>query len=115
MSVEQCRELVLRFWLARQEGDWDGVRGCLSDRIQFEGAYAHVHHPDHLIELYARGDALKDVSLIDSVFSEGRAAILYSATAVDHKVRMRVAEFIELNHGKISTIRTVTAARREGS
>jgi ketosteroid isomerase-like protein len=115
VTAEDTRELVLRYWLSWQEGDWEAFRSCLADEIFFDGVYARLHDPDRLVEFRRQADPLRGVTMLESFFGSGEAALLYTGTSTETGAQLRVAELIETRRGRIARIRSVTGVRQSAS
>ncbi len=111
MSVDETRELVLRYWLSWQEGDGESMRACLADEILFDGLYATIHDPDRLVEFRLGGDPMRDVSMLESFFGADFAALLYAGRSATTGAHVRLGELIKLRRGRIVSIRSVAGSR----
>lgn len=92
------KALVLKYWNAWQSLDWDGFRDCLSDQVQFENQQVEA---DEFVSFCKEGNPWEDVVLLNAVFSEKQAALLYEGTDTVSEKRIRVGEFIKVENDKI--------------
>jgi ketosteroid isomerase-like protein len=98
----KSRSLVEAYFDSWPNQRWDRMRECLADRIEFNGT---EHDADAFTEGCANGVAWRDVTLIESVVCEHKAALLYDGVDTASGTKMRVGEFLTIDAGKIRAIR----------
>lgn len=108
MDLESTRELVLRYFGTWPRGDWEGMRACMADTIDFNG---QSHNADAFVAMCAKGARWERVELLDSIFADGKAALLYEGIDTGTGSRMRVGEFIRVADGKVRSVQAAIAPR----
>ncbi len=98
MDSNTTEALIMKYWRSWQDHDWTTMRSCLADEIVFGG---HSMPADQLVTLSENGTPWRDVQMISSLFMNDRGAILYEGTETTGGKVIRVAEFIQVQDGKI--------------
>ena len=106
-GVEVTRDLVLRYFNSWQRHDWETMRACLADTIDFEGpgGEAGPVPAEQFSAMCSKGSPWRDVELIDSMFEDGHAALLYRGVDTKNDSPVRVGEFITVQGGRITRLR----------
>lgn len=94
------KTIVISYFYTWQNKDWDKMSELLSKDFAADGGQLQFQNREHFIEFCKNGPSWKNVELIDSLFLENRAALLYQGiTPASEKIR--VAEFLQLCDQKI--------------
>lgn len=103
MDAETAVEdLVDRYHRSWQRGDLAALRECLADEIDFDWGTAVYTDPDDFVAATASGIEWRDVTLLDAIYREETAAIVYEGVNVTDGLRLRTAEFLHCVEGKIT-------------
>ena len=95
---EKNKDLILKYWNSWQKPDWEEMRSCLANEINFGG---HPMNADQFTVMCQNGNPWKDVSLLASHFTDAGGAILYEGTDTVTEKTIRVGEFITVEDDKI--------------
>jgi hypothetical protein len=102
------KQIVTNYHNAWTKGDVEGARVFLDDDLDFQGSVDTFRRADDfLIGLTMFQKMLRGVTLIQSYFSEGGAALLYDCDTMTPAGVIRTAEFFTVSAGKIKSIRLV--------
>jgi hypothetical protein len=102
------QQIVTRYHNAWTGGDMKTARLCLADDLDFKGSIETFHRADDFIVALANfKKMLRNVSLIQSFFSEGGAALLYDCDTMTPAGVIRTAEFFTVADGRIKAIRLI--------
>lgn len=106
-TARRTRELVLKYFHSwREPVDSQAFRSCLSDDVVFDNGQASVSGADELTRrVGSTASAWKDVVLLASTFEESQAALFYEGTDRGSGKRVRVAEHVAVENGRIKQIR----------
>ncbi|MBM4315232.1 MAG: nuclear transport factor 2 family protein [Deltaproteobacteria bacterium] len=89
-------------------GDLEAARGCLAADLDFQGSINTFRRADDFVTALALFQKmLRGVNLIQSLFSESGAALLYDCDTMSPAGVIRTAEFFTVAEGKIRSIRLV--------
>jgi hypothetical protein len=103
-----AKQVVTRYHNAWTNGDLEAARACLAEDLDFQGSIDSFRRADDFIlALTMFHKMLKGVSLIQSFFAEGGAALLYDCDTMTPAGVLRTAEFFTVTNGKIQSIRLV--------
>ena len=103
---EATKELVLRYFNSWQRQDWETMRACLADTIDFEGpGGAGPMSADDFTAMCSKGSPWRDVELIDSMFQDGHASLLYKGIDTKNDGKVRVGEFVTVENGEVVKLR----------
>jgi hypothetical protein len=98
--MEKTKEIVMTYFLTWQNKEWDKMRSCLSRDFKIDGGQIQFNSVDSFVEFCKNGPSWSHVVLLDSLFLENKAALLYEGiTPVGEKIR--VGEFLQLVNNKI--------------
>jgi hypothetical protein len=93
--------LVMTYFQAWQNHAWDDMYDCLSTDFRMDGGQIQFPNRDAFIDFCKNGPSWKKAKLIDALFLENKAALLYEGiTATGEKIR--IAEFLTFNKNKIT-------------
>lgn len=111
MSVERSdvRLLVDKYFWSWQDRDWNALRECLAADIHFDWGVETYTSPDEFIAAADAGIEWTDVRLLASVLAPDAAAIVYEGVNVTDRVRLRTAEYLTIEDGRIRTAIAVFA------
>lgn len=102
------KQIVTRYHDAWTGGDMEAARGCLADELDFQGSIDAYHNADDFIAaLTAFQKMVRRVTVVQSLFSERGAALLYDCETTGPAGTITTAEFFTLRGGKITSIRLV--------
>ena len=105
MDTEQ---VVRKYYQAWTNGDMRSARLYLSDDLDFQGSIDTFQRADAFIAaLTGFQKMVRRVHLIQSLFSESGAALLYDCDTMSPAGMIRTAEFFTVAEGKIKSIRLV--------
>ena len=99
MSVRATKEVILAYWKSWQIKDWDMMKGSLADSLDFGG---QVMPRDAFVQFCQQGTPWQDVELIDSLFTADGGALIYEGTDSKDGTRIRVAEIVRVEGGKVA-------------
>jgi SnoaL-like domain len=103
-----ARHLIETYHHAWTTGDMARARGCLADDLDFKGSIQTFQGADDfLADLKRFHGMVRGVTLLQSFFSEGGAALLYDCDTASPAGVIRTAEFFTVRSGKIAEIRLV--------
>jgi hypothetical protein len=91
--VNGCEDLIVRYWLSWQQGDWEAMRACLADAVKINDGHNTFTDADSFVAMAAAGPEWGDVDMVCAQFGTDEAAILYEGDNVSDGVRVRTAEF----------------------
>ena len=103
------RALVERYFHSWQVGDWSALRDCLADEIRFDWGITVYTDPDEFVAAANAGIEWRDVDLLALMAASDRAMILYEATNHTDDVRVRTAEHLTIDSGRITAAVVVFA------
>jgi hypothetical protein len=102
------RQIVTKYHDSWTGGDMQAARACLSDDLEFQGSIDAFHNADDFVTaLTMFRKMLRGVNVIQSLFSEAGAALLYDCDSMGPAGVIRTAEFFSVKGGKISSIKLV--------
>lgn len=105
-TTASTEDLVLRYWGSWHEGDapdWDTFRDCLADTVDLE--HGPVPADDFVAMVAAGGDPWTGVTMIESVFTDDKAALMYEGTNTATGEVIRVSEVLTVADGRIAKLR----------
>ncbi len=98
--MQQTKDLVLNYFNSWQQQNWDQLRDCLAEHFSLDSLSMGFNNRDEFVEFCKNGPKWSDVKLLDSLFSDSQATLLYEGvTDTGHKIR--VAEFLRLDSNKL--------------
>lgn len=98
--MESTKELVLSYFQSWQKQNWTQMQDCLTSDFILDSGMLQFKNREDFIEFCKEGPRWSQVHLIQSLFQEGQAAILYEGSSLDgHK--LKVSEFLTIENGKI--------------
>ncbi len=105
-SPQSTEELVMTYWRSWQGGDpdWATMRACMADEIDTE---AGVVPADQIVAMARGGNPWRDVELLDAIYADDRAALLYRGVDTVSDETMNVAEFLSVADGRIARLRGI--------
>jgi hypothetical protein len=102
------KQVVTNYHNAWISGDVEAARVYLNDELDFQGSIDTFHRADDfIVGLTMFQKMLRGVKLIQSLYSETGAALLYDCDTMSPAGIIRTAEFFEVRDGKIKSIRLV--------
>ena len=103
---EETKILVMKYFNSWQEpSDFKEMRECLSENFYLDAGIFNFSSADDFVKISEEnGSPWKDVKLLESIFYENKAAIIYEGAEKKSDSIFRVSEFIEVNDGKIQKI-----------
>jgi hypothetical protein len=102
------KQIVMNYHDAWTGGDLEAARGYLAADLNFQGSINTFNRADDfIVGLTMFQKMLRGVSLIQSLFSESGAALLYDCDTMSPAGVIRTAEFFTVTGGKIQSIRLV--------
>jgi hypothetical protein len=102
------KQIVMNYHDAWTGGDLEAARGYLAADLNFQGSINTFNRADDfIVGLTMFQKMLRGVSLIQSLFSESGAALLYDCDTMSPTGVIRTAEFFTVTGGKIQSIRLV--------
>ena len=103
-----ARQLIETYHSAWTSGDFVAARACLADDLDFKGSIDSFHTADEFIAALRQFQGmLRQVTLLQSLFEQESAALLYDCDTASPAGVIRSAEFFTAKGGKISAIRLV--------
>ena len=103
-----ARQLIETYHSAWTSGDFVAARACLADDLDFKGSIDSFHTADEFIVALTQFQRmLRQVTLLQSLFEQDGAALLYDCDTASPAGVIRSAEFFTAKGGKISAIRLV--------
>ncbi len=105
-AARATEHLVMTYWRSWQGGDpdWPTMRSCMADEIDTEAGPVPA---DKIVTMVQGGNPWRDVELVDAVYSDDHAAILYRGVDTVTGDTMDVAEFLTIADGKVSRLRGI--------
>jgi len=103
-----AKKIVTNYHNAWTSGDIEAARVYLDDDLDFQGSIDTFHRADDfIVGLTMFQKMLRGVNLIQSLYSETGAALLYDCDTMSPAGVIRTAEFFNVKDGKIKSIRLV--------
>lgn len=94
------KDLVLTYFQSWQNKEWDTLRNCLSKDFKIDAGKIQFNSVDMFIEFCKNGPSWSQVKLLDALFLEKKAALLYEGVTQKNE-KVRIAEFLEIDRNKI--------------
>jgi hypothetical protein len=104
--MQSTKDLVMRYFNSWQNQDWKMMRHCLADRFSLDSGSMQFQSADQFTEFCMKGERWSKVQLLDSLFQDSKASILYEGQTETGQ-KMRVAEFLHIEKDKISAAQVV--------
>jgi hypothetical protein len=102
------RQLIETYHQAWTSGDIAKARDCLADDLDFQGSIQTFRKADDFVPALAQFQSmLRGVTLLQSLFSESGASLLYDCDTASLAGVIRTAEFFKVQDGQITQIRLV--------
>ncbi len=102
------QQMIMRYHNAWTGGDMKAARVFLADDLDFQGSIDTFRRADgFIVALTGFQKMLRGVSVIQSFFSQGGAALLYDCDTMSPAGVVRTAEFFTVADGKIKSIRLI--------
>ncbi len=115
MGISDKESLVLRYFHSWHNHDFPTMRSCLSDDVRFDMGHApSFKSVDDYTAYCRRTPSWRDVTLLETIVHEDRAAILYEGVSTRNGARMRVGEFLRFGDGKIRSISVASVPLDQG-
>lgn len=103
-----AKQVVTNYHDAWTSGNLEKARVCLADDLDFQGSIDVFRRADDFIAALTMFQKMvRGVNLIQSIFSESEAALLYDCETMSPAGVIRTAEFFKVTEGKIESIRLV--------
>lgn len=103
---EEVKELVMQYFNAWQKQDQEQLKSTLSKELIFDTGMQKFEDADEFTDFFRKLPPWSKVTLLDSVFTDTQAALLYEGVS-QFGARFRVAEFFNIANGKISKVNVV--------
>lgn len=103
--MTSTEEIVMRYWNSwRNEGepDWASMRSTLADELDMEPGPMSA---DAFVEMCRQGSPWTGVTMVDSLFADDRAALLYEGTNTANGKLVRIGEIVTVVDGKVAKLR----------
>lgn len=98
--MDQTKELILRYFHSWQQDDYSTLRECLDDDFEVNLNGLTINNADTFVKISESGDAWQEVTLIDAIYTDDKAAIMYEG--INGKgLPVRVGEMLSIRDGKI--------------
>ena len=106
-------DVIMTYWRSWQQRppDLDTMRSCLADELDME---PQPMMADEFAEMVAQGSPWDDVTMIDTLFTNDRGALLYQGTNTANGETIRIGEILTVEDGKITRIRAAIPATAFG-
>jgi hypothetical protein len=95
------KELVLKYFYSWQKKDWEEMRSCLSDSLEFAPGTPFKSPDDFVNFCKTQGSPWRNVTLIGGVFTEEQASLFYEGIITATEKKIQVGELITVSDGKI--------------
>jgi hypothetical protein len=106
--IMDTKQIVTNYHNAWTSGDVKAARVYLDDELDFQGSIDTFRRADDfIVGLTMFQKMLRGVTLIQSLYSETGAALLYDCDTMSPAGIIRTAEFFEVRGDKIKSIRLV--------
>ena len=107
-SSEETKKLVMKYFNSWQEpSDFNEMRECLSENFILDAGIFVFRNADDFVKISEQnGTPWKDIELLDSIFHDDKAAIIYEGTEKKSEKKFRISEFITVAEDKIEKILT---------
>ncbi len=104
--------LVMKYFNSWQSPtDFEEMADCLTPTMTIDAGIFHFDNREAFVNFCTQNPTpWKEVTLLSSIYSDGKAAIMYEGVNTANNQRMRVSEHLEITDGKISDIKTVITA-----
>lgn len=99
-TVDQTRDVILRYWKSWQTQDWDTMRNSLADEVIFGGQTVSA---EQIVAMSKQGNPWRNVTMVSSLFTEDEGAIIYDGVDITNEQKHRFAEFIKVEDGKVKS------------
>ena len=103
---ESTRQVVYAYWQGWQTKDFEGMRAALADDVIADAGLFRVEGADKFVAMCKAGPGWREVRMMEELYAETHAAILYEGINTGNEQKMRVAELIQLDGGKIASIQS---------
>lgn len=103
--MSTTEDVVMRYWRSWHDGgepDWDAMRSCLADTLDLESGPMSA---DGFVEMCQQGSPWTGVTMIDSLFADDRAALIYEGTNTANGKLVRIGEILTVADGKVAKLR----------
>jgi len=102
------KQVVKDYHKAWTSGDMATARSFLADDLDFQGSVQTFRRADDFIVVLAQfQQMLRSVNVLQSLYSENGAALLYDCDTMSPAGVIRTAEFFTVGNGRILSIRLV--------
>jgi hypothetical protein len=106
--IMDMKQIITNYHNAWTSGDMEAARIYLADDLDFQGSIDTFRRADDFIAaLTMFQKMIQKINLIQSLFSEWDAALLYDCDTISPAGVIRTAEFFTIKDGKIKSIRLV--------
>ncbi len=107
MTPTEVQTLVLDYFKSWQIRDWDLMERCLAPDFKFNAGVAKFDSAAPFLDMCRKGPDWESVNLIESVFTESMAALLYEGRSLPDNSNVRAAEIIKCEGGRIKEAQVV--------
>ncbi len=115
MIMNEHESLVMRYFQAWYSRDFETMRRCMTSDVRFDmGRAPSFGSAEELIEYCKQLPTFRDVTLLENVVHDERAALLFEGIVAESEVRARAAVFMRIEAGKIRAISVATARLDDG-
>ena len=94
------KQLILKYFNSWQRGDFKALRDSLHENVEFDMNGNKIYGADSFIEMCKDGIKWQKVDLLDNVFEEDKAALIYDGIT-EKGALVRVAEIISIKKSLI--------------
>lgn len=104
--TQAIKDVVMKYFQAWQKQDLTELRAQLSKQFEFESGLQRFEDVDEFTEFCKKLPPWSKVTLIDSVYADDRATLLYEGVS-EFGAKFRIAEFLTLDDDKIVKVQAV--------
>jgi hypothetical protein len=113
--MTESESLVMRYFHAWHSHDFEAMRRCLADDVRFDmGRAPSFSNADDFADFCRRSPGMRDVTLLEAIVTDDRAALLFEGVRDDSGARSRSAAFMRILHGKIRLVSVATTLLDDG-
>jgi len=98
--MNSCKNLIITYFQSWQTQDWDKMRACLNKKFHIDAGQLQFKSVDVFIEFCKNGPSWSQIRLLEALFLENKAALLYEGITPT-KEKVRIAEFFDVTNNEI--------------
>lgn len=99
--TEKTKEIVHQYWNSWQNKDLESLEKVCDKHMICHAGFFTFNNLEELKNEVVKGPAWKNVTMIDEVYTENKAGIIYEGINSLNEKTMRVSEIITLKNEKI--------------